>query len=375
MRLWPQPLESDAKVLGMGMLRATLLTRLAVPEKQLLLYLIVKTLEFRCADSRDHVFAMVGIASDADTFDLIDYGTPIEKVCRKLAYACVSDSMNLKLLWSLVYLAPLKRRVHSWLPNIESVLEDRDGSILASQFTVQQYKDHNASGDTVLETQLDNGGNMLMIRGRIVDRLKVLGSESRSLGDARIVQTVVNSNILIFRKNLQRMLRQRYQWLEECLAIAKTTSIANNEEAFQNALLGDFLVNKEVYQSMEVVRSEFSTQIRLYKAMAYENDHGTWLTAVIASMSLKSSHLLESLIMEKLHRRFGRTENGRIGWLPPIAMEGDFICVFDGMELPYAIRPAVDGRYLLVGECIILGLMMGEAVELSGVVSETIVVE
>jgi hypothetical protein len=192
MRVCPQPVESNAKLLGMSMLRATLLTRIAVPVKQSLLYLILKTLELRCADSRDHVFAMVGIASDADTFDLIDYRTPIEKLCRKLAYAPVTDSMSVKLLWSLVY---------------------------------------------------------------------------------------------------------------------------------------------------------------------------------------KSSHLLESMIVEKLHRRFGRTKNGRIGWLPPIAMEGDFIGVFDGMELPYAIRPAVDGQYLLVGECIIPGLMLGEAVELSGVVSEAIVLE
>ncbi|CZT00627.1 uncharacterized protein RCO7_11500 [Rhynchosporium graminicola] len=116
------PLEPNAKVLGMSMLRATLLTRIAVPEKQLLLHLIVKTLEFRCADFRDHVFAMVGIASDADTFDLIDYGSPIEKVCQKLAYACVSDSMNLKLLWSLVYLAPLKRRSTTGFPVVRPVL-------------------------------------------------------------------------------------------------------------------------------------------------------------------------------------------------------------------------------------------------------------
>jgi len=81
------------------------------------------------------------------------------------------------------------------------------------------------------------------------------------------------------------------------------------------------------------------------------------------------------MIVEKLHRRFGRTENGRIGWLPPIAEEGDFIRVFDGMVLPYATRPAVDGRYPLIGECIIPGLMMGEAVELSRVVSEIIVLK
>ncbi|KAB5581184.1 heterokaryon incompatibility protein-domain-containing protein [Coniochaeta sp. 2T2.1] len=117
MRLCPQPLEEGGKALGMNMLRATLLTRIAVPEKQLLLFLLVKTLEFRCGDPRDHVFALVGIASDAGRFDLVDYGSPIEKVSRQLAHACVSDSMSLKLLWSLVYLAPLKRRLRSWVPN------------------------------------------------------------------------------------------------------------------------------------------------------------------------------------------------------------------------------------------------------------------
>ncbi len=44
MRFCPRPFEAGAKVLGLGMLRATLLARIAIPEKQLLLYLIAKTL-------------------------------------------------------------------------------------------------------------------------------------------------------------------------------------------------------------------------------------------------------------------------------------------------------------------------------------------
>jgi hypothetical protein len=63
----------------------------------------------------------VGIASDADRFDLIDYGSPTENVCRRLAHACVSDSMSLKLLWSLVYPAPLKCRVRSWIGLLPSL--------------------------------------------------------------------------------------------------------------------------------------------------------------------------------------------------------------------------------------------------------------
>jgi hypothetical protein len=39
-----------------------------------------------------------------------------------------------------VWLAPIERQP-SWMPNLKSMLADGDGSILASQFSVQQYKD------------------------------------------------------------------------------------------------------------------------------------------------------------------------------------------------------------------------------------------
>ena len=373
MRFCPRPFEAGAKVVGMDLLRATLLGHLTIPETQLLLFLIAKTLEFRCVDPRDHVFAIIGIASDADRFDLIDYGSPMEKVCRQLAYACVSDSMSLKLLWSLVFLTPLKRRVQSWVPSIESLLEDREGSILASQFSVQQCKGCTASGDTALQTHLD--GDTLLIRGRIVDRIQLLGSDYQWLGNACAAENAIDGNSHVFRENIQRMVRQRCQWLEECLAIVKSSSTAKDEEAFQNALLDDYLINKQIPRNLEVAKSEFSAQMRLYKTMAYDNHPGRWLSAAMASMSSESNQLLESFIAERLHRRFGCTGNGRIGWLPPVAEEGDFICVFDGMELPYALRPAVDGRYLLVGECIIPGLMRGEAVKLSGIAPETIILK
>lgn len=371
----PQPLEAGGKVLGVNMLRATLLTRIAVPEKQLLLFLIVQTLEFRCGDPRDHVFALVGIASDAACFDLIDYGSPGEKISRRLAHACVSDSMNLKLLWSLVYLAPLGCRLRSWVPDLEKLAVDRAGSILATQLSAQPDRDYNASGDTVLQTYLADGGNMLMIRGRIVDRLQRLGSNSLSLGDGRAVEALISRDGDCLRENLQTMHRPGHQWLSECLAIAKTTSTASGEEAFQDALLGDQLSINDVPKSMAVARSEFSTQIHLYKAMAYERDYENRLSAFLASSRLKSSYLLGSKIIDRQQRRFGRTEKGRLGWLPPVAEEGDLICVFDGMELPYAIRPAAGGRYLLVGECIIRGLMMGEAMEFPRVAPETFVLE
>lgn len=57
--------------------------------------------------------------------------------------------------------------------------------------------------------------------------------------------------------------------------------------------------------------------------------------------------------------------------MPLVVEEGDCICVFDGMELPYTVRPrqGLEGNYVLVGDCYIPSLMNGEAMELPGVES------
>jgi hypothetical protein len=379
MAFWPQThvLDPGTKILGKNMLRATVLTQISAMGHHILLFLVARTLAFRCGDPRDHIFTLVGIASDAARFNLnlIDYKSPPEDVWRQLAYDCVSDSESLKLLWSLTLFTPLNRRVHSWVPNLESLVADGDGCILASQFTVQQVRYHNACGDRlVLQAYFDHGRRKLSIRGRILDRLELLASESRCLGNADIIKTMNDKNGSFTGVHIQRVMRRRYEWLEECMAIASARGgRADGEEAFRDALVYDNLVFNEAPQDLEVVWNEFSIQMRLYKSCAYAAD---WPDPAVESRRLKSSHLLENLITGKAQRRFGRTQQGRIGWLPPVAEKGDFICIFDGMELPYAIRPATVGQYLLIGECIIPGLMMGEAcLELASVDSEMIVLE
>ncbi|KAL5944605.1 hypothetical protein ACKVV1_003415 [Pyricularia oryzae] len=200
--------------------------------------------------------------------------------------------------------------------------------------------------------------------GRIVDKIQLLGSDNRSLINAQTVEGIMKrSDFRTFGQNLQLLLQQKYQWLEECIAIAaKTISREDAEEAFKNALLSDKMVNEEAPQNLAVARRKFSTCMRLMKEEACSGQ--LWFLAALNRLSLESGYLLENMISDKLQRRFGGTEGRRIGWLPPVAEERDFICIFDGMELPYVIRPAGNGRYLLVGDCIIMGLMMGEGMQL-----------
>ncbi|KAI6341908.1 hypothetical protein MCOR25_011197 [Pyricularia grisea] len=118
-------LDSGTKVPPIQLARATLLGTIQQSPKRLLMYNLATTLDFECGETRDHIFALIGISSDADRFNIIDYGSAVEDICRQIANVCVSDATSLRLLWLIGYLMPLERRVYTWVPNLERVVTDR----------------------------------------------------------------------------------------------------------------------------------------------------------------------------------------------------------------------------------------------------------
>jgi hypothetical protein len=63
------------------------------------------------------------------------------------------------------------------------------------------------------------------------------------------------------------------------------------------------------------------------------------------------------------NRRFAITESGRFGLVPWLAELNDVCCICPGMKVPLTLRPREDGRYGLVGESYIQGVMAGEVME------------
>jgi hypothetical protein len=64
------------------------------------------------------------------------------------------------------------------------------------------------------------------------------------------------------------------------------------------------------------------------------------------------------------NRRFSVTKDGYMALVPREAIIGDVVCVFQGIAVPFVLRPvagAVD-NYELVGPCYCHGIMMGEVV-------------
>ncbi|KAN0096060.1 HET domain containing protein [Hyaloscypha variabilis] len=63
------------------------------------------------------------------------------------------------------------------------------------------------------------------------------------------------------------------------------------------------------------------------------------------------------------NRRFAITKSGRFGLVPWLAQPEDVCCIFPGTQVPLILRPRKDGRYGLVGDSYIHGVMGGEVME------------
>ncbi|KAI3316664.1 HET-domain-containing protein [Xylariaceae sp. AK1471] len=61
------------------------------------------------------------------------------------------------------------------------------------------------------------------------------------------------------------------------------------------------------------------------------------------------------------NKRFVKCTGGYVGIAPPAAQAGDEVCVLLGCDAPMLLRSLATGGYLVVGECFVEGLSMGEA--------------
>jgi hypothetical protein len=334
-----------------------------------LMLLLARTLPFRCSDPRDHIIALLGIATDGLSHaNFIDYDIPAQELYHRLATACLKSSEDLKILWSFVSIVPVARRgLKSWMPNIEE-LPAMPGLAMK---TLEVSQTFHTAYDACNSTDLDASiiGNRLQIRGRIVDRIEQLGRDMSAFYElGNFVQTM-------FTNEDQNAIARMDSWLDECWTISQAAK--QDEDSYLAALLAEHITKTDMPETIEAARRDFPTYRRALKAVASAGNDASRSEAIAILAAQESLGHVESLVFKMLYRRFSRTLHGRIGWAPRAAEAGDLICVFDGMELPYAVRPNknIEGVYCLVGECLIVGLMAEEVAAMGGVGSTIINLE
>ncbi|KAH9484582.1 Heterokaryon incompatibility protein 6, OR allele [Psilocybe cubensis] len=62
-------------------------------------------------------------------------------------------------------------------------------------------------------------------------------------------------------------------------------------------------------------------------------------------------------------RSFIITERGFLGMAPDNSKPGDVVCIFQGGEVPFVLRPRENNQWELIGECYLHGIMEGTAVK------------
>ncbi|KAG8163146.1 hypothetical protein KVR01_007624 [Diaporthe batatas] len=335
--------------------------------------LLIFTATFKCAVPSDHIISLLGIASDSSTLEgLIDYNISTDDLYCRLMSAHLDHPLKLRVLWSTLDMLSVEQRgKSSWIPNIEQLalkFPAFDNCIPAPG----PYRLADACGSTEIEAT--TSGDTLLIRGRIIDAVEHLGrltttqySETRRPlydGDCS--------------KRNKTTLRMWDDWLDECQTMAK--SAGQDGQEFVKALLIDSLLGVSA-EVTAAAKKDFFKYRQIQKSLVAVSDEKRALE-IIESMTFelaKSVEVISAFIVNMQYRRFGHTRNDRLGWMPLVAEDGDQICVFDGMEFPYAVRkkegPEGTGNYVLVGACYISSLLNGEAMELPGVESTIIAIE
>ncbi|KAG8170164.1 hypothetical protein KVR01_000909 [Diaporthe batatas] len=370
-------LETPPAAMSSAMHRAKTLA-LFLDEDTPLLVQVARTLHFLCADPRDHIFAILGISKNNSAYeDLIDYDSPMAVLSRRLAQASLNDPRDLQALWSFGSVLSADHRQSvcsvSWMPNIEKLqaMHPLSASMCVTSHQVSRFA--SASGNTRLAASVRGG--QLHIMGRVVDRLEELTKDESHWYEA--IWGVSGTQLA----GALREAREIDRWLDDCQAISDAAH--KDEKSFLHALFNselEALAPQEYYRRVEPAMKAFPEYRRFEKALhsAEDEKQAAEILATAFPLSTRMSFApIPDLLFSMMYRRFGRTMNGRLGWAPRTAEAGDLVCVFDGMALPYVVRPKreTEGVYELVGECFISGLLSGQAMNMVGIQSTEIKLE
>lgn len=290
-------------------------------------------------DSRDRIYALLGLVTDCGF--QADYNLDTEQTFTKFAIWVLSTSLELTILsYARGISSSMFKKIPSWAPSPDI------GGIHITLLHVDHLK---ASGaphcqgvvSKVNEVWSLGEGNHLRLRSGKIDSII-------KNGDMR-----VNSATL---KGKQMSLLQ-------CAQVAGCTK--NSDINLQNERYRRFCNAMTLQLSVDNQRasSQQTEQFHHYfQGMRKDPDPRG---ADPVTERLRTKEIISMLLTNwPRYHHFCLTSEDRFAWVPWNAEINDKIYIIRNARLPYVLRPQADGKFMLVGECWIQGLMEGEALDL-----------
>ena len=279
-----------------------------------------------CSDPRDKIFAVLSLASEADTCDLNpDYSKPTEAVYQDLVLHYTSNIQSLTILSHCGLLDDAGgTRLPTWVPDWSVPRLSNaiwlPASCVGSKPRVQ-YQD----------------GKVLTATGVHVAVIKYLET---------LPQPTDLMPVLHYENAIRALIVPKIESLS--LSECDATLVPICRTLCCNLFVDNSSPPNSIHASFEACRKY------IYRIIDTTQD-----TALEASR--ESESYIAQVRFSIRGRSFFTTDDGYIGLAPIATKPGDQVCILLGCQAPLVLRPCGDGYHKVVGECYIDGFMEGAA--------------
>lgn len=328
-----------------------------------LLNVMSLTRNFLCSDLRDHIFAILSLASDTDPTEgqkyplQPDYHAQAAEVFIRFALNEIFDKRNLSVL-SLAGKTGGGGQVQvpSWVPDLSAGTSSHSLQIL-SAFNFR------AGGHDMPVVSVDESLMALSCRakilGNVVDLAPCLGEMLEAIFPP------VDSFAKATADDVVRWTSISGEFFKTC-----TRVVQRHGQFLADGMLAKWLCCGLDYTT-ERLETGWAERQATYEALMSEEALGSVLENGRAAANLDAA-----LYTFAVRRKLCVRDNGQLGMTPILTRVGDKLCVIFGARVPYVIRPVEDSSsYQLIGECYLEGVMDGEAMQMDGFEEVEIAIE
>jgi hypothetical protein len=305
--------------------------------------------ELKATDERDFVYALLGCVFAKDDCGLpliqVDYAAPLRKVYYDIAESLLRSTREGPWLLSAVTRtsrAPVTQLIYpTWIPQWNFPLQ-----MLANPaYHFESGGPPNRFVATISKSAC------LQISGFIFDKVIWRTDQIQNKNFLQVAQLWTTSNRATNEPYLNRLWRV-------LASAAIDFGLPLHEEDFTRTLV----INRGNRWG-----GHHETDIQAYRKLMQLSIEKPWIKTKVVVTDEERSYakwVAHAMCFHTSWRCLFLTRNGRIGLGPSMAMEvGDLCCIVMGATVPFLLTPGNEGRYRLVEECYIHGVMGGELLD------------
>ncbi|KAF5975672.1 heterokaryon incompatibility protein 6, OR allele [Fusarium bulbicola] len=340
-----------------------------------LLDLILMSRRYKCTYPHDKIFGMLGVTGEGTSSELLrpDYNISPVDAYRNFVLWEIQNNRSLRVLGTSSRTTN-RYRSPSWVPNFHKLdpIESLTGPLFSSSGM-------DASVGLPMEVRESHDGTTLYIKGSVVDTIHTVGKNSFEDKSTRLSQYHQEDERISVYDQLQvnrgMVEEARDIWLEATKGLARdlgpapeshifTTKMKDGMtlplgpvspgwDSFLRVLFGDISVGGKYSMFIKEISTSF---LRL--ALAEDLLPKQYFKGEEA-FAIKALGFFTTIARS---RRFARTDMGLVGYVPMRARRGDLVVILYGSKVPFVVREKGHGKYSLVGECYMDGIMRGEGI-------------